>query len=280
MSHHYFSRILPFAICSLAVALSACQRTPTTTYIYGPLTATGTIIRADVSLVRRGTHTLTINGRKMYFLESKTVDLRSFEGQTVAIGGSLEPNATIDDLPVLVVSTAERVIGKGDLHTWEIPILGIRLSIPINWAGNISNGQASFALSGESQPIMTIEEMSGAVLPEGTPLYIQNRKSMEIRSATLAEDVLILDGDHILRLHFDPAGLEKVRTLEEGEVLAGQFQAILASIQFLDDQSNIILPTGSGSNAPCGGPAGILCPTGSYCDISDPVNQVGQCKSR
>jgi hypothetical protein len=36
--------------------------------------------------------------------------------------------------------------------------------------------------------------------------------------------------------------------------------------------------TGSGAGLPCGGTAGILCPGGFYCDITDVANNVGRCK--
>ncbi|MDD5055879.1 MAG: hypothetical protein PHZ00_06470 [Candidatus Peribacteraceae bacterium] len=260
--------------------ISACKQSPTTTYVYGPTTATGTIVRADVSLVRRGTHTLMMNDSSIYFLESKTVDLRSFEGQTVVISGMLEPNSTDQELPVLVVSAAQRGVGKEDVRTWEIPTLGIRLSSPANWAGTIRNATAIFSLIGEEEPLLTIEWSSGSVLPSGTPLYIRNRRTVEVSSGTLSKDVFILDSDMILKLHFDPTSQQRVRTLEEGEILAGEFEALLSSITFLADEGASVIRTGSGSGSPCGGPAGILCGAGSYCEIVDTVNQVGKCKQR
>ena len=266
--------------CFTLVLFTACKQSPTTTYVFGPTTATGTIVRADVSLVRRGTHMLTDKGTKLYFLESKTVDLRSYEGQAVGVTGILEPNATIDDLPVLIVDAAQPATGREDLRIWEIPALGIRLSAPVNWGGNIRNGQAIFALSGEEEPLLTIERSSGAVLPAGTPLYIQNRRSVEIRDGTLTKDVYILDQTMMLRLQFNPTSQERVRTLEEGELLAEQFETLLSSLSFMRDRNSLPTLTGSGSGTPCGGPAGILCASGSYCDILDPVNQVGRCKQR
>lgn len=280
LMNHRFPFIPIIAACAGIVIFSACKQSPVTTYVYGPTTATGTVMRADVSLVRRGTHALTMNDSKVYFLESKTVDLRSFEGQTVSVSGTLEPNATDNDLPVLVVTLAQRVIGKEDLHVWEIPVLGIRLSAPLSWGGDIRNAQATFGLSGEGRPLLIIERSSGAVLPEGIPLYIQNRRGVEVRDGTIAKQVYILEDGMILRLRFDPSSSDRVRTLEEGEILLAQFEALLSSIRFIKDGGTQPILTGSGSGAPCGGPAGILCPAGSYCNILDPVNQVGKCKTR
>ncbi len=36
----------------------------------------------------------------------------------------------------------------------------------------------------------------------------------------------------------------------------------------------------SGSNAPCGGSAGLLCPKGEFCEVQDISNRIGRCRSR
>jgi hypothetical protein len=38
--------------------------------------------------------------------------------------------------------------------------------------------------------------------------------------------------------------------------------------------------SGSGSLMACGGPAGILCPAGSYCAVTDRVNDIGVCDNQ
>ena len=38
------------------------------------------------------------------------------------------------------------------------------------------------------------------------------------------------------------------------------------------------MPAGSGEGQPCGGLAGILCPSGLYCEITDLEQNIGVCK--
>ena len=58
---------------------------------------------------------------------------------------------------------------------------------------------------------------------------------------------------------------------------------LLSTLVFDDKDSSLSNSVSSGSGSingmPCGGPAGILCPDGKYCDIYDIESDIGRCVS-
>src|SRR3989338_2776933 len=87
----------------LTLTLSACSKReppPTSSSIYGPMTATGTISATGASLYRRGTHVLLMDGQTRFFLESPTVGLGRFDSKEVKVQGELELNTHPSFLPV------------------------------------------------------------------------------------------------------------------------------------------------------------------------------------
>jgi hypothetical protein len=62
-----------------------------------------------------------------------------------------------------------------------------------------------------------------------------------------------------------------------------EFRRFLQSVIFQKKSSSSAATTMSGSNAsagiPCGGTAGILCPAGQYCEITDSATNIGRCRS-
>ena len=269
------------AVILTTVALTACTRDNGIIVVYGPTSATDTLIRAENSLVRRGSHILVVSGEKKYFVESRTQNMTELEGQTVYVLGLLEPNTAKTDLPVIMATAVKRSHGDEDLHRFEIPALNLRLGVPQTWAGSIKNKVATFMLPGESTPILTIRLMSGSTLPPGgTPIFIKNRSGTRLSGAKHVADVYILENNTIIELHFDPAIQTQLTTEEEGAVVASQFERALLTISFLSDKDAISQLTGSGAGTPCGGSAGILCESGYFCNITDLQNLIGQCKKR
>jgi hypothetical protein len=224
---------------------------------------------------------LVVAGEKKYFVESRTQNLSDLEGQTVFAEGTLEANTTKSDLPVLVAMNVKRSHGDEDLHRFEIPALNLRIGVPLTWAGTIKNNVASFMMAGETLPLLTIRRMSGTTLPPGgTSIFIKNRRGTRIEGQANLVDVYILEKDTVIEFHFDPAMQSQLKTEEEGAIVASQFERSLSTISFLTDKEAVVPVAGSGASMPCGGSAGILCPSGYFCNINDFTNQIGQCKER
>ncbi len=263
------------------ITLGACTKDDGPKIDYGPTSATGTLIKAENSLVRRGSHILVVENVKKYFVESRTQNMADLEGQTVYVQGTLEANTSKSDLPVLVAESVKRSHGDEDLHRFEIPTLNIRIGVPQTWEGSIKNKVATFMLPGETNPLLTIRLMSGTTLPPGgTSIFIKNRRGTRIEGQGNSEDVYILEKDTVIELHFDPAMQQQLKTEEDGAVVASQFERALGTLSFLTDKESITQVTGSGAGTPCGGAAGILCGAGYFCNITDLENQIGQCKAR
>ncbi len=274
-------RIFSLAIVGFVFSLSACTKTPVNQPPLGPISATGTLIPAEVSLLRRGTHLLLINGKKMYYVESKTEDLLSAEGQTVHVEGIAESNTSKDDLPVLVLSKLTSVNGESGLHIWNIPALDIRIQTPSGWAGTIQKNVASFLLPGESTPLMVITASESTTLPtNGTPYYLSGHRAVRIDSdaGSGKTDVLVQGKDFILQLHFDASTQTSLERAEDAKLVMSEFEYTLSSLQFLSDKTENTTGSGSDITTPCGGEANVLCPQGSFCDIVDPVMKIGKCR--
>ena len=268
-------------LCLFTFSLSACQKAPINQPPLGPISATGTLIPAEVSLLRRGTHILMVNGRQTYYVESKTEDLVSIEGQTVHIAGIAEANTSKDDLPVLVLSELTSVNGESGLHVWTIPSLDIRMQTPGRWKATIEKNVANFLLPGESNPILTISISGSGSLPiSSSPYYLSGHRAVRIETlnGSGATDVYVQGKSTILFLHFDASNQTSVKRMEDAKLLRSEFDFSLSTLTFLSDNS--VAATGSGSAASeCGGGGNTLCPQGSFCNILDPDAKTDRCQS-
>ncbi len=269
------------AVIFYTATFSACTKDAGVSVVYGPASATGTLIPAENSLIRRGSHILVMDGQNKYFVESRSQNMTEFEGQTVFVQGTLEANTSKTDLPVIMATSVKRSHGDEDLHRFEIPVLNIRLGVPKTWAGSIKNNVALFMLPGETNPLLTIRLLSGSALPPGgSSIFLRNRRGTRLDGQGNSTDVYILEKDTIIKLHFDPAMQEQLKSEKDGAVVAAQFEHALSTISFLTDKAVITQATGSGAGMPCGGGAGVLCSSGYFCNITDITNQIGQCKQR
>lgn len=275
--------LYPLILIALLLAISACSSRQTAQLPpLGPVSITGSLIPADMSLIRRGTHLLLVNGEKMYYVESKTVNLVNFEGQTVHIDGTAEMNTGKQDLPVLVASSVTAAMHDGSLHEWEIPTLDLKVSVPAAWRASIKKNVVAFSLAGEQVPLLTISLLSGATLPAGTPYYLSGHRAVRVQllsGSGTTEDIVVQDRGFSLQLHFDASTQQSITRLEDATLLQSEFQSALSTLSFLSDRSPDIPASGSGVMIPCGGPAGILCPQGSFCNVTDFEARIGQCKT-
>ena len=267
------------SLVTLMLLLTACQKR-VEHVTYGPVSGTGTLIPAELSLVRRGSHMLVMASGKKYYVESKTENLQSLEGLIVTIEGRLEKNSTNVDAPVIVVEKIRGALDDQDLHIWNIPLLNLRIKAPNLWKTSMKNGDVLFSLVGETEPLLTVRSMTGSALPPGRVFYVQNRKAVFSDTAGAVRELFILENDRVIRLHFDPSTQSSVTSLVEAKVLESQFDRLLANLQFISDTAFNHTSTGSGSTEFCGGEAKILCSITQYCDITDPTLGTGICKQK
>lgn len=282
LMRRFFLSAIGLGIAALVIVqFGSYTKKPISTRPLGPTTATGTLIGADVSLIRRGTHVLVVDGERAFYVESRTQNLQEFEGQTVTVEGNLAKNTVQDELYVLEATSVKRSHGDDDLKRWDIPAIGIHLNAPVAWTPSIQGSTANFMLLGETVPLLTIKLVSGSTLPPGTSMYISNRRTTRVDGEAEDTEVFILEKSSIISLQFSPSSQNQVTRPEEAQVLRAQFDRMLSDITFLIDKKLPSTQTGGtmGGTA-CGGTAGILCPAGFYCDINDPVNRIGQCKAR
>jgi hypothetical protein len=271
-------------VCFTLAALAACTSgKPPSTVEEGPASATGTVIPVEISFVRRGTHALVIGGKTTYYLESKSESLQAYEGQTVFVKGTLKKNTDPEDLPVLIVDTVKMSHGNESLHSWEVPTLNLRIKAPETWGATIEDGVVTFSLVGEESPLLTIKKLpSNRSLPRGSFLYAAGRRgSRTTPEKDTMQDVYIQETETVIHFHFDVSTQKSIKTVEEGQILLSEFENLFSSLTFLSDQSSSSLASGTGASIgiPCGGIAGILCPSGYFCDITDTVENIGRCRA-
>jgi hypothetical protein len=251
--------------------------------LFGTYSATGTITSTGTSLYRRGTHVLSMDEGIRFYLESKEVDLSKFADSYVVVKGEVVPNTHEKFLPVLMVTSAEKLAiqDSSDLQKYSISSLGISLESPKGWISNLEEGSLTFMVPEEEGPFVRIEASSFG-LPEGLHVRIDGRNG--IRTVDESEEIHSIhiereEGDVIL-LTFAPKG-------EESALLRDAFYTLVQSVVFdptsLPDEELRGAGDGDeevqGSLQPCGGSAGVLCPEGEFCEVKEMDTGIGVCKS-
>lgn len=270
------------AIVLLSLAFAGPRGNEGPTIDYGPRALTGVLLRAPVSLTRRGTHLLVENGTPAMYVESTSINLASLEAQTVYVEGNLEPNTLESDLPVLIVHSAQPAFTVFAVKKWTIAALSLSLDAPAHWQGNVQGDSARFRVGEIEAPMLTIKRLSGSSLPPGSPFFVQGKRAVRTGEGT-AKDVYIQDDERIIHLHFDAAIQASVSRPEDAILLVSQFEKLLKSIAFAGSVQSTGATGSAGSESAggiCGGAAKLLCPTGSYCLVTDPATGEGICRSR
>ncbi len=292
-------RILLSVACLSVLTVAACN-------IVEPLpvgeqTVKGTITRVGISLTRRGTHLLQVDPKHAYYVESTTVALLPYEKRSVTLKGTFEPNVDPRDLPVFVVT--EIVGGEAEkLRAWAMPGFGITIELPRSWDGNVTTSQAQFTVSGSSVPALRIAREDTKNLPfdftamtaSGSsmtlmPLMLNTRKAVMISytDQPLVIFTIALDGAanagkvlaFSFRLPIDISAAKEDRAAETERVLS--YMRTLKFSGASSSRASAKPVTGTGASAagkPCGGPAGILCPMGYFCQVTDTATDIGKCK--
>ncbi|OGJ56617.1 hypothetical protein A3D88_02455 [Candidatus Peribacteria bacterium RIFCSPHIGHO2_02_FULL_52_16] len=273
----------------------------------GIQTVEGTIEDAAISLVRRGTHVLTNNGKDLYLLESATVDLRDYVGSRATVKGKVQANTDAKWLPVLTVEEITEQSEGQTVHVFSA--LGISLQVPATWQLHIQGSGSIFNLPGSLQPILTIMEEDFEDIPydffgdssteekEMTPVIIASKRALRVTEKSTGILSIHIDRGistaatkkRVITIQFTPENPEDAKASHE------LFLRIIQSLKFTgearssastaaskgtDTSSSAGSDSSPAAGKPCGGPAGILCPTGFYCDVQDLQTNIGKCKKR
>jgi len=234
---------------------------------------TGTLVSTPIGVLKRGTHILRKDGDDLAIVESPTVNLRAYEGQDVGLRGTFEQNSDPSLQPVLVVTEITPVVR--DMQNLLIPSLKISCQAPQSWQMKTTNGVTSFAISNAPDPIITLAfDPTVTQIPTGSPFLIDGKHGTRTTDISSAYEKVTVDlGASFLVMRFMPG------SPEEAENIRPAWLTFLSSIRFQSsDSSSSRVISGSGSGIPCGGTAGILCPTGEYCAITDFKENIGRCK--
>jgi len=245
----------------------------------GPQILTGTLLPTDLSLLRRGTHLLQIDGVDTYYVESTFENLRKYERKTVVLEGLLSHNVEPTLLPVLDVLRVVDVLGDSQ-KKWEIRSLNLTLSVPASWSAEVQEGSATFRSLGSTDPLVRITRGTGAIIDVsgGTPIVLGNARAMRIiHEATGAQTVVVERGEETIVFSFTPGERQNALELREDWLM------LLATVSFSRENAPSSVAPGTGSGAvvgqPCGGTAGVLCPEGYYCDVVNLQENIGICKA-
>ncbi len=290
-------RTLLLTVAITALLLGGCSRLP-----QGPQEVEGVLTRVPLSLTRRGTHILkTEKGKELTYVESTTVNLSYIEGKTVTLLGTYHENTQRKLLPVFVV---EKVVKGADdiLREWKLPRLNAVINVPTLWNGVVVGNTAVFHAQGSSGTLLDIRTGSSSALPfnfktmtasgslQVTPLVLGLRKAASVVDEENERWYVAVD--------VTPAGAPAPTTvlvltfkLDPDENIDQQiqrFQRIVRTLTITEKPrstpSSPVPSSGSGTvsadGRPCGGPAGILCPAGYYCAITDASISSGICRRR
>jgi hypothetical protein len=275
----------------------------------GEQSVQGILQPAPISLDRRGTHELHKNGEVQFYVESKTLSLRMYEGHQVIMKGVFEPNIQKRDLPVLVASEIRDLLSGSSLKMWVLPKISMSLSVPNDWGGKVDEAYGQFTRPRELVASVTV--------------FTQGMDKVSFDDTVSSEDddtsrvLLTIDGKRAIRitnldtgmvtLHIDRGGTikevhERIITLTFTPLLDAEEDEEKALYRRIEESIRLSAASSSSSAAmsarsssaggtsstdgtsstglgqPCGGPAGVLCPAGLYCEVQDFATGVGKCK--
>lgn len=255
--------------------LSACTRDADIPELpEGPQAIQGILRAAPLALDRRGTHILSTSGADVAYVESTTLHLRQYEGRTVTIHGIVQKNVDSGFLPVLIAEDV--VVHDPRYRIVAISAMGIRFDVPDTWQQSGSGRRLAFRLPDTKTDLLVVTRGPSAPLPSGTALVVANKRAVRVQeNGKPGQVVYVSIGDSTILLRLTPPDDAAVAA----EANAG-FIHLLTSLAITATQptaSGAALEAGSGSTLPCGGTAGILCPSGSYCAITDRQNNIGIC---
>ncbi len=249
----------------------------------GVQTLTGTLIPAELSLTRRGTHILKVNNKDVAYAESATVNLRLYELTTVGVTGTYHLNTDPSDIPVFIV-TSLRPVEIPSVEV-ELPSVGLTVRVPAEWRKQDFDDGVAFEFKGKT--ILRIMRTALTRLPsEGVPMFVAGYDAVRVdgkdgQSVFLQAGRTILSFTWTSRDAAQTASFAQMLRTAIVRSLASSSQSMTGSVKLPSSARSA--PTGSAGSAasyagprPCGGPAGVLCPSGTYCAVNSP-DGVGTC---
>ncbi len=270
MSRMFTYRVLTLSVLLIAgLGLASCKKKPTPLPV-GTQTVTGVLLPVPFALDRRGTHQLSVQGSPVYLVESARVNLRTLEGMAVVVTGRVERNIDPKALPVLVASGVTMI--NPLFRTWDIPQFKLSIDVPPQWNPAFFPDGVRFSETGGSVKL-SLHPSLAATLPPGDFMQIGGRTAIRT-TATGSETIFVQNGSSIFAIqHY----------LAEPST-STVFPLVLRSIRFsrssaMSAASSVQTGTGTVSGSPCGGVAGILCPAGQFCEITDLASNSGRCKT-
>ena len=266
--------------CVSAVVLTACG--PDEVILpKEPQTIEGVLLARPLALHRRGTHVLQdLQGNDLYYAESATVNLHEYEELAATVTGVLEKNTDPDAMPVLVVSGV--VIQQRETRSWEIASLGLSLQAPKRWSCATLDDGMQCLETGSTTPVVKIYSSALMTMPAGSETQVGGRRAVRLQRDD-GEVVYVQNGTMIITFSFPSVALQDGVSAREAQLLlhSVDFIAKFSSSSAGMQQSSPSLSSSSAvsTEAFCGGAAGILCPQGKYCEITDRENGIGHCRS-
>lgn len=240
----------------------------------GPQTIYGVLRAAPIALDRRGTHILSGSGSDIAYVESPTLHLRQYEGRTVTIRGIVQKNIDEAFLPVLVAE--DIVVHDPQYRTVQSSALGVRFQLPELWSQSGSGQRLTFRLPGENNDVLIITKEPTDLLPAGTPMVVASKRAMRVEGPGSHQTVHLPVGDAIVVFTLTPPG-DAALAAEATASFLHMLNTVVITAQQQSGSGTGLPSSGSGSALSCGGPAGLLCPSGYYCAVTDRTNNIGIC---
>ena len=294
-SHHF---VLPACLCAF-MFLTSCGKPSLAPLPEGVQSLTGRLEHADLSLTRRGTHLLYIAEKPAYFVESSAVNLRTLEGKTVVLQGTFSYNTTAHDLPLFTVQHVLKG-GQETLRQWNVSSMGITLQVPRSWSAVIQPGSAVFTESGAVSPILRIGKETSASLVFDFETFTSPSSSLVLRPLVIGDKRAVgaLDtAKNIWNVHIDLGRVTPNRIVKNVLTLSFALEPntnaeaqvtsnlrIIQTVKFTAEMNSATSAASAGTGSTlglgsaCGGPAGILCPKGFYCQLADTQTDSGRCQ--
>lgn len=247
----------------------------------GTQTLTGTLIPAELSITRRGTHVLKVDEEEVAYVESASVNLRTYELTPVGVTGTFRHNTNPSDLPVFIVTSLRAV--EIPAVTVEAPSVGLSLRVPKEWILQSFDDGVAFTLTGSSTPLLRVMRSSLTRLPQGTNLFVGGYDAVRVEGEHGTQIVHLQAGRGIVTFTWtsdddsqDVAFAQMLRTVVVRSAPSSSQKTVTGGFLHLSSAP----ATGSAAShtgpRPCGGPAGVLCPAGTYCAVNSP-DGVGTC---
>lgn len=264
----------------LLVVVASCSFESEPDLPQGVQTMTGRLIPVSLSVTRLGTHALTQDGEPVYLVESSKADLRDYEGVDVVVTGLIERNTDPKALPVLVASGV--VLVDQPTKMWQVEPLMLSLDVPEEWSMMEFDDGVQFSLTGSDLVQLKVHSSALTELPPGTITQVAGRKAS--RTTVSGTHVVYVQNGRLIIAISRPVDPEANQKIAEAE-----FNRILRSVKFVGQTTSSRATTSAGASqtsaatstqgVPCGGPAGVLCPSGQYCEVTDHENGIGRCRS-